>query len=230
MPSLIMIEDEGNDSFTKILHHFEGPGSTDFIDTAAGASATHTWSRTGTTIFSSAAGGFKFGARGLFQDASAANAFISTANSSDFTLGSGDWTLDFWINRSGDSTARGICGQLASDLSTGSIWVRALADGTVALNGLSTCQTTTSILGTSFHHIAYVRSGTSLFGFTDGNLDTTTSVSGSVGTGTTNWTIGREGDSASLANWAGVIDEFRLSVGIARWTAAFTPPAIAYSP
>jgi len=41
-------------------------------------------------------------------------------------------------------------------------------------------------------------------------------------------TIGEYGASVGSLLYPGYIDEFRLSVGIARWTSNFTPSTIAY--
>ena len=40
--------------------------------------------------------------------------------------------------------------------------------------------------------------------------------------------VGARGETTPGNLWWGSIDEFRLSVGKARWTAAFTPPTVAY--
>jgi hypothetical protein len=39
--------------------------------------------------------------------------------------------------------------------------------------------------------------------------------------------VGR-GGALNTLQWNGFIDEFRLSVGTARWTAGFTPPTANY--
>jgi hypothetical protein len=231
MSSLIIIDSGGNDAFTKILMHFDGAnGGGVFTDDNLGGSA-HTWTRSGTTIFTSnTLVTPKFGVTALYQASSGASNYITTPDSADFTLGSGDFTFDFWINRSGDSTQRGICGQLSSDLLFFSFGMTCNADGSVTLNlgGVGTVATTTSILGASWHHVEFCRSGSTLYAFIDGNLDATAAASGSVGDVSTAWTIGRYGDYTSVANIAGGLDEFRLSVGIARHTAAFTPSTIPY--
>ncbi len=54
-------------------------------------------------------------------------------------------------------------------------------------------------------------------------------ISGTVNNSSEIFTVGADNAGAS-DTWMGWIDEFRLSVGVARWTADFTPPASPYTP
>lgn len=83
---------------------------------------------------------------------------------------------------------------------------------------------------TDWHHIAQVRYGNTMTLYIGGVAQTTTAnVTGITCANSPNKVaIGRRGESNSLY-WNGWLDEFRFSKGIARWTANFTPPTMAYS-
>ncbi|HEV8261831.1 MAG TPA: hypothetical protein VGQ19_13880, partial [Burkholderiales bacterium] len=94
----------GNDAFTKVLLPFTGAdGGTVITDTNAGGSA-HTWTANGNANTDNAQ--FKFGPTSLALDGT--GDFVSTPDSADFTLGSGDFTIDCWffVNVAGGTTLR----------------------------------------------------------------------------------------------------------------------------
>lgn len=218
----------GNDSFTKIMLHMEGSnGGTVFTDDNF-SGLSHAWTAHSATTSTSAA---KFGSTGLNCGAGAG--YIDTPDSADYTLGSADFTVDFWFNiQGGGGAARYLFGQMDSG---GAVWsivalmspanklsLQAQTSGTVAANG----GTVLTLAG--WHHFAGVRSGGALNLYLDGTLDATAVISGSVKDSADTFAVGRGGAFTSN-QWNGFIDEFRLSVGIARWTANFTPPSSPYS-
>lgn len=138
-------------------------------------------------------------------------------------FGTGDFTVDWWTyntawgNNNGASIGTqdaGIHGWDAQATTSGIRW-----------NGPSGVIFTTSGLPTNnaWHHIAFVRSGSTVTAYFDG-----TSVGS--GTDTNNYTDTqfRVGYSTSTtAQTNGDIDEVRLS-NVARWTSNFTPPTLPY--
>jgi len=79
----------GNDSYTKSLLHL----NTDYADVAAGG--THTWTGYGNAQIDAAIK--KFGAGSLLLDGD--GDYIDTPDSADWAMGSGDFTVDFWMKR-----------------------------------------------------------------------------------------------------------------------------------
>src|SRR5262245_566005 len=78
-----------NDSFTKVMLHFEGSaGSTTITDVNAGGTS-HTWATAGNAAITTST--FKFGSGGLALDGT--GDYITTADSVDFTLGSSNFTI-----------------------------------------------------------------------------------------------------------------------------------------
>jgi hypothetical protein len=219
----------GNDSFTKILLHMDGAnGGATFIDVNSGGSA-HTWAATGATNTTSFA---KFGpTAGAFLGSQ----YIDTVTSSDFTLGSGDWTVDFWFSVAGGAgTNRYFCGQenAAGAAVNETIGAFLNASNVVSIEAYvggvaSRAAGTTVLTTTGLHHYEACRFGSSLLIFLDGVQEGSAAISGSINTSPNNFAVGRIGEFTTLTANA-QIDEFRLSVGIARHTSNFTPPIAAY--
>src|SRR5262245_47647076 len=233
--SLIMVN--ANDSFTKALLHCDGAdASTTFTDSNAGGSA-HTWTANGNAQVDTA--DFKFGGASLLSDGT--GDFVSTPDSVDFTLGSGDFTIDVWfkcvettaINKNiagqtdaGD-TAAGSAWRITRDITTNFISFR-LSNGSAYTVVTGTTQFT-NLINPGWHHVAAVRTGNTLKLFIDGIQEGgDVAFTGSVLDSTQPLNVGNR--DATGGSWNGWIDEFRLSVGVARWTANFTPPVGAYSP
>lgn len=221
----------GNDAYTKIMLHMEGAnGGTTFIDTAYGQKSAHTWTASSATTNT---GTVKFGTASL--NTGAAVGWIETPDSADFTLGSSDFTYDCWFNRQGgDGTARFLFGQSDSGLTASTRVAEIfLTSGNVFrfqvwAGGTNTTVTgTTTFTATGWNHVAGVRTGNILNLFVNGTKEGgDVAFSSTIQDSSNKLSIGRLGEEAE--NWNGFIDEFRLSVGVARWTANFTPPTGPY--
>lgn len=203
-------------STTVSLLHFDGSdGSTTFTDETG-----KTWTAVGNAQIDTAQSVFG-GASGLFDGT---GDYIQTADTSDFDFGTGDFTIDFRLRPAAVSGWHGICSIGAW---TNGVFIE--LNGTavyVYINGTGFGFTPSPVLAANtWYHIALTRSGTSLRCFVDGTQAGTTQtsahdiqVSGVSKIGTS-----VDGD---INAW---IDEFRILKGEAAWTAAFTPPASAYT-
>jgi hypothetical protein len=79
----------------------------------------------------------------------------------------------------------------------------------------------------TWYHVAIVKNGTSYLMFINGTqIGTTQTSTGVFQDVAAVMRIGLSGTSNYLNGW---IDEFRVSKGIARWTANFTPPTAEYA-
>lgn len=220
----------GNDSYTKVLLHMDGSnGGTTFTDSNAGGAA-KTW--TATTAVTNT-GAFEFGTASMNCGSTG---WIDTPDSADFTVGTGDFTIDFWFNVQGgagasrtafgqaDNTASTASTSLYANLSASNVWQANLYIGTT----ITTVMGTTTFTTTGWHHFAYVRASGVLKMFLDGVQEGgNVSQAGSVNDSANKLAVGRFGELSTFS-WNGFIDEFRFSVGVARWTANFTPPAAPY--
>lgn len=226
MAQLVIIDGlSGNDSYTKIFLRMEGSnGGTSFTDSNAGGSS-HTWTASSATTSTGAA---KFGSTSML----CATGGISTPDSADFTLSSNPWTVDFWVNRNGNTGTMGLFGQGDSTLASSSI-----AGGLTAGNGFalsynsgSTLLSAGTLTGSAWAHIAYVWDGATITLYVNGVADANTaSFAGPFPDLASAWWVGARGDFSG-AKFSGYIDEFRLSIGIARWTSNFSLPIEEYGP
>lgn len=217
------------DSYTKLLLHMEGVDAT-FVDSALGKTITASGTATQSATQK------KFGSKSAYFNAS--DGSLSVAASSDFKVGSENFTIDFWFYPTTESRYALLA--FSSDFYLGmdfnyngtrnvNIWASSNAtswDLIHADSGGSGIGSTSLSLD-SFHHIAFVRNGNNWMTFIDGTKDIDITVSGSVAdTSSKNLRIGTWGNG--LYDLVGYIDEFRFSKGIARWTSNFTPPTAPY--
>ena len=221
----------GNDAATKALLHCDGADAgTTFTDSNVGGSA-HTWTAAGNAQIDTAQQ--KFGtASGLFDGT---GDLVSTPDHADYTLGSSAFTVDAWVRPNADGSLLYCCGQAHTTLAdSNSAWYFARTAGNKITFNVVEGTTVTTVTGTSnviagaWYHIAGVRTGNTLKLFINGTQEGgDVSFSGTINNSTAVLAIGAAGAFASDL-WNGWIDEFRLSVGIARWTTTFTPPTVAY--
>ena len=221
-----------DDSYTKALLHMDGAnGSTTFTDESG-----KTWTATGGATIATAQS--KFGGASGYFDATGQVKITSAVP--DFDMGTGDWTVDMWFRPSSHTS------QYAALLVGGTSW-------TTGSGGLYYYQNIkkvgciwnqfvplgppTLVSGTltddTWYHVAFVRNGIDFRLYVDGMVVSNRNMSPTdvfsfnnqnsteIGGGT--W------DGAD-GQYKGYIDELRVSKGIARWTANFTPPTAPYAP
>lgn len=217
------------DSYTKLLIHADGAdAATAFYDFSNSA---HVITANGTAQVDTEQN--KFGGASLLLDGN--SDYLSAPDSDDWNFGTGNFTIDFWMRPTDLTSSQGLIFQ--GDQTGTSYWgcVFGFTDGEItfwAENGASTISITTSSSGISignWHHIAVVRSGNDWNIFVNGVSKVSATVSVTIGDFATSLLIGavyRPGVDWYYNGW---LDEIRISKGIARWTAAFTPPARAYN-
>jgi hypothetical protein len=151
---------------------------------------------------------------------------LTMPSSSNFNFGSGDFTIEAWIYISSYVSSSaviskgafgpflifiGSSSEIAFYSSTnGSSW--AVADLRFA----------TAPATNTWHYIAVTRSGTTVRTFFNGTLANSTTLTGAVVSNATDISVGRYSSSFN-----GYIQDLRLTNGVARYTATFTPPTAA---
>ena len=202
------------------LLHFEGSaGSTTFTDETG---ITWTVSGTGTREISTAE--FMLGASsGYFTG----GGYISAADSSDWAFGTGDFTVEFFMNL--DSLGSGgywdaPVGNWASSVGW-CVFVKPTGDLDVHLNNTALSTGTGVISAGTWYHIAVVRQSGVVRMFVDG----VKVKEGAVTQDLTAVTGIRVGDNTSPTDtFEGYIDELRITKGSCRYRSDFTPPTGPY--
>jgi hypothetical protein len=208
----------------KLLLHMDGANnSTTFTDSSP---VGRTMTRAGNTIISTAQS--KFGGASGFWDGSSDS--VQAADSDDWNIGAGDFTVEGWIITALTST-RPILSQRGSassnfafDISAGSnsLLFQYSTDGTTVAT-LSAVWAT-SILST-WTHFAICRSGTNLRFFQNGTLLGTQTLNATVFNSTAALNVGLYGGGTS--SWSGYIDELRFTRA-ARYTSSFSVQTAAF--
>ena len=213
------------DTYTKLLLHMDGVDqATTFIDSEPTP-------KTVTTIGSGkiVTAQSKFGgASGSFTNLGSDGVTLADHADWDFP---GDFTIDFWAMR----TATTYFGLIYANSN-----INATTPGLIIGPGSVnfTYQHTIGNVGwvlyyapaitfpaSEWHHFAVVRTGTTVKLFMDGTQVGTDQTDAVAITSTTVLSIPYR---SKPWGFEGFIDEFRVSKGIARWTANFTPPTSAY--
>jgi hypothetical protein len=222
----------GNDTYTKALLQCNGTdAATTFTDSNLGGSA-HTWTAQGDAQIDTAQSKFG-GASALFDGT---GDYVSTPDHADYTLGTGAFTADGWVRPAADGSLLYCFGQAHTTLAdAASAWyVARTAGNKITFNvvegtTVTTVTSTSDVIAGAWTHVAVVRTGNTLKLFISGVQEGgDVAFSGTINNSTAVLSIGAAGAFASN-RWNGWIDEFRFSVGVARWTTAFTPPTLAYA-
>ena len=88
-------------------------------------------------------------------------------------------------------------------------------------------QSATNLSANTWYHLAYVYTGTSATIYANGVSIGTASVSSWPNTSQAGFYVGRRWDAAAFTYFSGYISNFRLVIGTAVYTGAFTPPTLA---
>lgn len=219
-----------SDSYTKALLHFDGPDAGVAIIDESGK----TWTAVGNAQIDTAQ--YKFGGASLLLDGT--GDYVKTPSDTDFNLGSDDFTVDFRIRFNALPATNSNFALVHHVHTDDSGWQINVYDDagvhsldfrnyTGASYTIDIKKAITTLSTNTWYHIAVVRNGSNFYFFLDGVQQSTTGIDADTTTDNTAILyLGSNRNGASAVN--GWIDEFRLSKGIARWTANFTPPVTAY--
>ena len=212
----------GNDAFVKLLLHCDGADTTTtFTDDSPSARGNATVG--GNAQVDTAQSVFG-GASALFDGT---GDYLQYANSTDWNLGaagSGDFTLDFRLRFNGTPAIASLIS--AGDLS-GTGWTLYWASNTLRIYDSSDKTVSWTPSASTWYHVAVARETSTIRVFIDGT--SIGNLSGDVDMNNDSQAFRVASDNPGFFQLNGWMDEIRISKGIARWTANFTPPSAAYS-
>lgn len=156
--------------------------------------------------------------------------YITVPANAAFNFGTGDWTIEFWVKSTNTarcdpawqnaiSTTTGNWELILNNISSGSMEWWEGNFGKISATG-------TGWNDGNWHHHAITRSGNSVRMFLDGvQKGSTYTTSYTYGSSSVGVVFSTDGQSHTTAPILGQMDEIRITKGVARYTANFTPPA-----
>lgn len=214
--------------YVSLLAHFdEGPGALNTIDSSG--LNTMSFSGPNAALVSTA----KFGPSSIaINETGTTSAGIIIPRTESVIFRDQNFTIEAWVNPV-VLHATGMVFFLTgvgSPQNSNNLWAVVRPSGVVELNLAAgsnltflTSSTSFPIVAGEWTHLAVVKLGTNYSVYVNGvNAGSATQSSNLVGVGDT-MSIGSGSVSAARA-WYGYIDEFRITKGVARYTADFTPP------
>jgi hypothetical protein len=159
-----------------------------------------------------------------------------TASGAGLAVGSGNFTIEGWFYfNSLQSGIRTLWAHRSSNTGIGGALLTHVG-GDVRLYISDSFGTSWQVLDfdpnltvstSTWHHIALVRDGNTIRTFVDGTAGTTTTVSaGTISTSGAMSIMAGAADGSQEVD--GYCDDFRVTIGVARYTAGFTPPTAAF--
>lgn len=217
-------ESDPNFSSVSLLLHMDGSnGSTTFTDNSSNALSVTALNGAAISTTQSKFGG----ASGTFDGT---DNYLTVATNTLLSLPD-DFTIEFWFYANA-STAGGVFANGASGFSgtaANIVYDHSTATDRICLfhypsnSSARLCQTGVLSLST-WYHVAFVRSGTTVTAYLDGTAGTSGTSSQTFNFSATETRIGR-----SYSGYVNAyIDELRVTKGVARYTAAFTAPTLAF--
>ena len=215
----------GIDDYTVLMLHGNGEeGSTNFVDDSF---SHHAVTANGNANIDTTQK--KFGSGSGLLD----TGYLTIPDHSDWDLGSGDFTFDYWVNFNSWNTVNVfMCStDWGASVEGYLIAMRQSRVLFLATSGVSSWDKANFSGAYSFNlntwsHIALVRNSGLLALYVDGSCIATQSNSNIINSSGAAMYIGDANTAES--NISGYLDEVRISNGIARWTSDFTPPTQEY--
>jgi hypothetical protein len=166
----------------------------------------------------------------------ASSQWISCPTSSNFNLGSNNFTVECWAYFLTSASQLALFGQINSAASYSSESVAFTTNASsqlaaeVAVGGTGYTLTSGTLSLGVWYHFALVRNSTVLTLYVNGTSVGTITVAGSINSPSTAFTVGRFGDFTSTYFMNGYISNLRLVNGTAVYTSNFTPSTAPLTP
>jgi len=147
----------------------------------------------------------------------------TTTGSLDFQFRTGDFTIEFWMNRFDTGTNVGLMDSRPNSSDSNGWFIKFNSATSIQFTDTGKTYNTSSFTANQWTHIAFCRRSDTLFSFVDG-VGVSTSLS-SKDFSNANFLIGGFVDTQSSPNaYGGFLQDLRIYKGLAKYTANFTPP------
>lgn len=213
-------------SNVSLLLHCDGVnGSTVFTDSSP---SPKTVNALGTAAITTAQS--KFGGASASFTVAGTRA-LSVPHNTALNLSSGDFTIEFWFFLTGnlagayllDKDGRNGVSHPSYAVTASSSGVTFYLGSGTSLAALQQFTGATPVTANAWHHAAFTRSGSTVRGFLNGVQQFSTAQTVTINDGGRALNVGARYDGTNFP-MLGYIDELRITKGVARYTANFTPP------
>ena len=163
----------------------------------------------------------KFGGSSMYFDGT--GDYLAVPTGPQLYFGTSGFTVEAWIYPTGGSGNRAIFSGGA--VNAFAFYINSTGKIAVAKSGVvEIIASTTTISTSTFTHVAATRSGNTFRIFVNGTLEATVTSSQDF----TSFSDNRVGFEAGSSAYLGYMDDLRVTKGVARYTANFTPPTQAF--
>lgn len=205
-----------------LVHFDEADGATSFADVTGGS-----WSALGNAQTDTAQS--KWGGASLLLDGTGDLAF--RADQAKYTLTGADFCVEAWIRFNGAPAGQQAIAShynaTGAQRAWGFYWVSNTLNlltnntGGTTPGNVTTTSSTWTPSGNTWYHVAVTRESNTVRFFVDGALISSHTLTSGIFNTNADFIIGRFAGGSDFNGW---IDDFRFTVGNARYTAAFTAP------
>lgn len=204
--------------YVQLLLHCNGSdGAQVFTDSSSAArsvsvGAGDVYTRTATKKFGSAS--MEIGPSVL--------SYLTTPQSTSLDMDDGDMTVELLAYQTSSNTIDPLVVNTGSTITNYNL---RFYSGKVSCTGNGySLEGTTTVTANTWHHVAFTKQGSTLRLFLDGNLEASYTLGGSPSTQRNNPYGFQIGAEWNTYRYSGFIDDVRITKGVARYTASFTPP------
>jgi len=169
---------------------------------------------------------YKWGTQSVYfqRQSTTQSGFQTVYDATALTLGTGDYTIELWFYTTTTVAQSIICKGTSS-----AGWILQL-NGSNQLqwvSGVTTLKSSTTVLSANtWNYVAITRSGTTGYMFINGTLEGATYTDNTNYNQTNSMFIGC--NRTNQAGFVGYMDDIRVTKGVCRYTASFSPPTEAF--
>jgi len=152
--------------------------------------------------------------------------YLTTSQSPDLDMDSGDITVELWVNSTASAvnTNRPLVTNMGGAITNYNLQIN--NSNHVYCSGKDfSLEGTTTVTTDAWHHVAFTKQGSVLRLFLDGNLEASYTMSVAPSAQRNNPQGFQIGAEWTYLRFDGYVDDVRITKGVARYTASFTPPS-----